>query len=173
MIRARYFLPAIGLIPLLMANSVAEPSVLAIRHWPEGDLTRVAIDVSADFQFRSERLHHPERIYFDIPGLPSPLEKGRPFSETTHDPLLRQIRVAAYSPGVTRVVLQLADGVETAASKTINPSSLDIRLRAAAAPAALDAAASVRRSAARLQKKAAGTVPGNGFGDSQGRTPGP
>lgn len=139
MIRARYVLAAIPAIPLLLANPAAQPSVVAIRHWPEGDLTRVAIDVSGDFQFRSQRLHHPERIYFDIPGAHSPLGKGKPFSEETHDSLLRQIRVAAHSPGVTRVVLQLADGVETAASKSANPSRLDIQLRAPAQPAAADA----------------------------------
>ena len=97
MIRARHLMPAIAVIRLLMADSVARPSVVAVRHWPEGDLTRVAIDVSGDFQFRSERLHHPERIYFDIPGARSPLDNGRPFSEETDDRLLRQIRVAAYS----------------------------------------------------------------------------
>jgi pilus assembly protein CpaC len=134
MIPARYLMPAIAVIPLLMADSAAQPSVIAIRHWPEGELTHVAIDVSHDFQFRSQRLHDPERIYFDIPGARSPLENGRPFSEKTDDPLLKQIRLAAYSPGVTRVVLQLADGVETATSKSLNPSRLDISLRGAAPP---------------------------------------
>jgi hypothetical protein len=31
-----------------------------------GDVTRVAIEVSGEFQYRSDRLHNPERIYFDI-----------------------------------------------------------------------------------------------------------
>jgi pilus assembly protein CpaC len=141
-----------------MADSVAQPSVIAVRHWSEGDVTRVAIDVSGDFQFRSERLHHPERIYFDIPGARSQLENGRPFSEETHDRFLMQIRVAAYSPGVTRVVLQLADGVETAASKSVNPSRLDISLRAAGPPAEADAQPR-EAAAARPPEKAAETVP--------------
>ena len=41
-------------------------SVTAVRHWSLSGVTRVAIEVSGDFRFRSDRLHNPDRIYFDI-----------------------------------------------------------------------------------------------------------
>jgi len=41
-------------------------SVTAVRHWSQTDVTRVAVEVTGDFLFRTDRLHNPERVYFDI-----------------------------------------------------------------------------------------------------------
>ena len=41
-------------------------SVTAIRHWSLDDVTRIAIEVTGDFKFRTDSLHNPERVYFDI-----------------------------------------------------------------------------------------------------------
>ena len=51
---------------LAQTERTAIRSVSAIRNWSLTDVSRVAIEVSGDFQFRSDRLHNPERIYFDI-----------------------------------------------------------------------------------------------------------
>ena len=34
-------------------------SVTAIRNWSLADVTRIAIEVSGDFTFRTDRLHNP------------------------------------------------------------------------------------------------------------------
>jgi len=118
-------------VPLLLAQAGGEPprSVTGVRHWSLADATRVSIEVSGDFNFRSARLHNPERIYFDILNS-RPLIDARPgYSETLEDRLVNRIRVAANAPDVTRVVLDLAEGTEASTSRLVNPDRLMIELR--------------------------------------------
>jgi N-acetylmuramoyl-L-alanine amidase len=104
-------------------------SVTAVRHWSLTDVTRVAIEVSGDFQYHSDRLHNPERIYFDIPNSRPRIEKRLSYSESIDDKLVQRVRVAETSPGVTRIVLDLGAAVEVSTSQLSNPSRLMIELR--------------------------------------------
>src|SRR6266436_6174314 len=77
--------------------------VTAVRFWSLGDITRVAVEVSSDFEYRSDRLANPERLFFDIEGAePEMAVKGLQ-AIPVGDGLLKQIRVAETQPGVTRV----------------------------------------------------------------------
>ena len=40
--------------------------VTAVRCWSLSEATRVVIEVSGEFEFRAERAHDPERIFFDV-----------------------------------------------------------------------------------------------------------
>ena len=120
-------------LPLLGAE--AFNSVTAVRHWSVGGIVRVVVEVSGDFEFRSDRLHNPERVYFDILNARPWFDNRRLFLEELDDKLLKRVRVAETVPGITRVVLELGDGVESSTSELINPHRLIIELRAAAAPA--------------------------------------
>jgi N-acetylmuramoyl-L-alanine amidase len=105
-------------------------SVTAVRHWNVGGVTRVAIEVTGEFEIRSDRLHNPERVYFDIHNAEPRFEnRRRLFTEEVADPLLKRVRVAETAPGVTRIVLELADEVEVTPSQLINPNRLMIELR--------------------------------------------
>jgi len=42
------------------------PRVTAIRHWSTPDYTRVAIDLESEVKFGSQRISHPDRIFFDL-----------------------------------------------------------------------------------------------------------
>ena len=42
------------------------PRVTAIRHWSTPDYTRVAIDVENEVKFWTQRISHPDRIFFDL-----------------------------------------------------------------------------------------------------------
>ncbi len=42
------------------------PRVTGVRHWSASDYTRVAIDVEQDVKFESQRIAHPDRIFFDL-----------------------------------------------------------------------------------------------------------
>jgi N-acetylmuramoyl-L-alanine amidase len=126
------FLAALAIpIALLAGPARAQVhSVTAVRHWTVGTVTRVAIEVSGDFEIRSDRLHNPERVYFDIHNArPLFRDHSRFFSEDVNDDLLKRMRVAETTPGVTRVVLELADGVEATPSQLTNPNRLMIELR--------------------------------------------
>jgi N-acetylmuramoyl-L-alanine amidase len=106
--------------------------VSAVRFWSLGDMTRVAIDVSADFKFHSERLTNPDRLFFDIQGARP--EMGL-HTITVGDGVLKQIRIAETQPGVTRVVLDLEQRVEFTASQLSSPDRLMIELRVKDKPA--------------------------------------
>ncbi len=115
-------------------NKVPTGKVSAVRFWSLGDMTRVAIDVSAGFKFHSERLTNPERLFFDIQARPEMVAKGLR-TIAVGDRVLKQIRIAETQPGVTRVVLDLEQRVEFTASQLTSPDRLMIELRAKDKPA--------------------------------------
>jgi len=84
------------------------PRVTGIRHWSTPDYTRVAIDLESEVKFGSQRIAHPDRIFFDLRDtkLASTL-KGKSFD--VDDGFLKKIRVAQFQPGRTRVVLEVED----------------------------------------------------------------
>jgi N-acetylmuramoyl-L-alanine amidase len=99
-----------------------------------GDLTRVAIDVSADFKYKSDRLTNPDRLFFDIEGAkPEMIERGLR-TIPVGDGILKQIRIAETQPGVTRVVLDLEPHVDFTASQLTSPDRLMIELRGKGTP---------------------------------------
>jgi N-acetylmuramoyl-L-alanine amidase len=121
-------------------NPVAVRTVTAVRCWAVGDVTRVAIEVTGDFEVRSDRLHNPERVYYDILRARPLIESRRIYSRTLDDKLVKRIRVAETHPGITRVVLDLNGELESTSSMLTHPSRLIVELRAASsAPAAAPA----------------------------------
>jgi len=119
----------------LWAESAGAPgaAVTAVRHWCQGDVTRVAVEVTGDFHYRSDRLHNPERVYFDIVNARSALG-SRYRAEDVTDPVVKRIRVAETNPGTTRVVIDLSGDVHVATTQLENPNRLMIELRGPSAP---------------------------------------
>ena len=101
------------------------PRVTSIRHWSTPDYTRVAIDLEQDIKFASQRIDHPDRIFFDLydTKLASTLV-GKTFD--VDDGFLKKIRVAQFKPGKTRVVLEVDDLSDYDAFLLPNPSRLII-----------------------------------------------
>lgn len=111
----------------------------SIRYWSLGQVTRVAIELSGEGRFRTDRLAEPDRFFVDI--LDSRLEVGdrRPQTIKVGDALVKQVRVAA-SEGKTRVVLDLNRRLEAEVSQLANPHRIMIEVRGAEgalAPAAI------------------------------------
>ncbi len=86
--------------------SVRVARVTGLRHWSTPDYTRVAIDVESGVKFVSQRIDSPSRIVFDLPDtrLASTLV-GKTFD--VDDGFLKKVRMAQFSPGRTRVVLEV------------------------------------------------------------------
>lgn len=103
-------------------------SVYAVRHWVSGDVLRVAIEVSGDFDFRGDFLHNPERAYYDIPKSRPNFDSRRAYSEEIDGPLLKRIRIAETVPGVTRIVFDLNGDVQLNALRLSNPYRLVVEL---------------------------------------------
>jgi hypothetical protein len=114
--------------------------VTAVRHSIVGTTTRITVDVTGDFAYRSDRLHAPERLFFDIYMAKPRIGARNVYAQALSDRLVSRIRMAETSPGVTRVVLDLATPVEFSVSRIASPPRLVIDLKgpddAPAAPAA-------------------------------------
>src|SRR5580704_13400346 len=109
----------LALLTMCVASgkTAADLQVTAVRFWTLGDVTRVAIEVNGDFEFKRDRLNNPDRLFFDI-NEARPNVSGLRFStRQVNDKLLKQIRVAETAPGRTRVVLDLNAPVEYTVSK--------------------------------------------------------
>jgi len=128
-------LGGIALAAAMCLGASPESKVTAVRFWSLGEVTRVAIEVSADFRYKSDRLENPDRLFFDIQGArPAMVAKGMHVIPVG-DAILKQIRVAETQPGVTRVVLDLEKRAEFTASQLAGPDRLMIELRAKDKPA--------------------------------------
>src|ERR1700722_10357825 len=94
--------------PAAERQAASYPRGSGIRHWSTPDYTRVAIDLENEVNFSSQRIAHPDRIFFDLRNtkLASTLV-GKSFD--VDDGFLKKIRVAQFQPGRTRVVLEVAD----------------------------------------------------------------
>ncbi|HTX37283.1 MAG TPA: N-acetylmuramoyl-L-alanine amidase [Bryobacteraceae bacterium] len=116
---------------LMGAQDRGVRSVTAVRHWTLGDVTRVAVEVSADFKYHTDRLQNPDRVYFDIMNARPRIGEHPLFSESLDDPRVKRLRVAETTPGVTRIVLDLAGSVQVTTTQLANPDRLMIEVRSA------------------------------------------
>ena len=138
---------AIGCL-VLEAQSVPAPSVtvMGVRHANQSGVTRVTIEISGAFTYKTDRLHNPERVYYDFPNSKPTIGGKHFYSEDVTDGFLRRVRVAETQPNVTRVVLDLSGAPGISVSQSSNPDRLTVDLRpnaaisAAALPASLPAA---------------------------------
>jgi N-acetylmuramoyl-L-alanine amidase len=121
----------------LLAQQADRPvrTISAIRHWISGDTLRVAIEVSGDFEFRGDRLHNPERAYYDIFNSRPDFNARRYYNEDIDSALLKRVRVAETAPGVTRIVLDLGGTVSLSTTHLRNPNRLVVELRPGAGAA--------------------------------------
>src|SRR5579872_3328189 len=77
-----------------VGSSSAQIEVTGVRFWTLPEVTRVTIETSGEFQFKSDRVSNPERLFFDLLGA-TPRLPGKGVRTTlVGDKLLKQIRVA-------------------------------------------------------------------------------
>jgi len=99
--------------------------VIGIRHWSTPDYTRVAIDLEQGVKYQSQRIDHPDRVFFDLLNTKlDPKLAGKTFDVS--DGLLKEIRMSQFKAGRTRVVLDLDELSEFDASLLSNPPRLII-----------------------------------------------
>ncbi len=102
--------------------------VNGIRHWSTPDYTRVAIDLEQDVKFESQRIDHPDRVFFDL--YDTRLDHkllGKAYE--VNDGFLKKIRVSQFKPGQTRIVLEVSPGADFGASLQHSPPRLLIDVR--------------------------------------------
>ena len=102
--------------------------VKAVRYFSLQDYTRVAIELERSVHFESQRIHHPDRFFFDLRDtrLVSGLA-GKTID--VDDKLLKKIRVAQFQRGRTRVVLEVDPSADFNAFLQPDPARLIIDIR--------------------------------------------
>jgi N-acetylmuramoyl-L-alanine amidase len=99
--------------------------VTAVQHWSTPDYTRITVDLEQDVQFESQRISHPDRIFFDLKNarLSSDLVGKR---LDVDDGLVKKVRIAQFKPGNARIVIETAAHAKYNASLLLNPARLII-----------------------------------------------
>lgn len=112
-------------------------AITSVRAWTQGDVTRVAIETSAEPSWRGEAIGKPDRLFFDVRDAGIRLQAGAARIVEFDSPLVARARIAMNQRSVARVVLDLKGKVDYEASVLSNPWRLmvEIRPRGAAKPA--------------------------------------
>ncbi|HEV2115493.1 MAG TPA: N-acetylmuramoyl-L-alanine amidase, partial [Terriglobales bacterium] len=96
-----------------------------VHYWEGSDYTRIVVTLADEAKVESQRLSHPDRLVFDLPGarVGRPLA-GKDFSVGTG--FVQHIRVAQFKPDTARLVLDVS-GVKDYSTFTLpNPYRLII-----------------------------------------------
>lgn len=140
-------IPAAG----IAAQKAGPLALTDVRFWSLGDATRIAIEVSGEFEYRWDRLKDPDRIYFDILGARPRLGNERVHIIPVNDRLVKQIRVAQTQPEVARVVFDLTGPADFKAAQLANPNRLMVEIQPAPPDAAATAAAPSEQQASEVR----------------------
>jgi N-acetylmuramoyl-L-alanine amidase len=96
---------SLGLIGVAhAANNV----ITAARVWPAPDYTRITLEANDAITYKMSVIKNPERIVIDIENIAlNQVIKSLVDKSLTDDSYIQQLRVAAFKPGVVRLVVDL------------------------------------------------------------------
>jgi N-acetylmuramoyl-L-alanine amidase len=99
--------------------------VKSLKHTSAADYTRITVNLEQDVRFESQRLDHPDRIFFDLKNarLASRLMGS---SVSVDDGRVKKVRMAQYKPGRARIVIETAGRANFNASLVLDPPRLVI-----------------------------------------------
>lgn len=118
------------LLSLPLYGGSGELAVTAVRFWSLSDVTRIAIETNGPFTYRTDRLHKPNRVFFDLRGAKAQVADKGLHTIAVNDGRVRQVRVAETQPMVTRVVVDLHDGqLDVVTSQLSVPDRLMVEVR--------------------------------------------
>ena len=123
-----------GLPPALAASNSGLIQVTDVRSWTRSDSTRVIIQTTGPFEFRSDHANNPDRLFVDILHARPWIAKRRFATHEIGDNLFRRVRIAETSPGTTRVVFDLANPADFKITKLDAPDRMVVELRPLRSP---------------------------------------
>lgn len=124
-----------GLPPALAASNSGLIQVTNVRSWSHSDSTRVIVETTGPFEYQSDRAFNPDRLYIDILHARPWIAQRRLATREIGDKLVRRVRIAETSPGVTRIVFDLVDPADFRITKLDAPDRMVIELRPLKTPA--------------------------------------
>ncbi len=116
---------AVSLLPILCAVERPSLNLTSVRFTSEGPATKVVMELSGKFEFETDKIENPDRLFFDFAGTKPKTAK---FLVAVRDSQLRQIRIGESKPGVTRVVFDLEALTNYKTSVLKNPHRLVVEL---------------------------------------------
>jgi N-acetylmuramoyl-L-alanine amidase len=129
-----------------------------VHYWEGSNYTRIVVTLADEVKFDSQRLSHPDRLVFDLPGarVSRPLA-GKDFS--VGNGFLQHIRVAQFRPDTARVVLDVSNLGDYSVFSLPNPYRLIIDVHGPTQPAvAADSARSASAAHAEVPRSASPTT---------------
>ena len=93
---------------IIAGNAYSKNDVNATRIWPSQEYTRITIESIAPLNNDQMILKNPERIVIDLKSITiNDAIKSLPSQLSENDPNIKKIRVAQFTPSVTRIVIDL------------------------------------------------------------------
>src|SRR5580658_4352855 len=100
MLRRMHGLAALlGLLPAFAATNSGIIQVTAVRSWSHTDSTRVIVETSGPFEFKSDTAHNPDRLFIDILHSRPWIDHKRIATHQVNDSLVSRVRIAETAPG--------------------------------------------------------------------------
>ena len=115
--------------PALAASNSGLIQVTKVRAWSHSDSTRVILETTGPFEYRSDRAYNPDRLYVDILNARPWIAQHRSAIHEIGDRLVRRVRIAETSPRITRVVFDLVDPADFKITRLDAPDRLVIEFR--------------------------------------------
>ena len=93
---------------IVTSNAYSKNDIHAVRIWPAQEYTRITIESIAPLNNDQMILKNPERVVIDLKNIAiNDVIKMLPSKLSENDPNINKIRVAQFTPTVTRVVIDL------------------------------------------------------------------
>ena len=121
----------LSLLPAFAATNTGIIQVTGIRSWSHKDSTRIIVETSGPFEFKTDRAQNPNRFYIDIPNSRPWINQKRFVTHEIGDKLARKVRLAEPNPGTTRIVFDLVSDITFKVSRLATPDRMVIELRPA------------------------------------------
>lgn len=115
-------------LPGIAAPNSGIIQVTGLRSWSHPGSTRVIIETTGVAEYRADRAHNPERLFFDILNTSPWIDHRRLATREINDTQAKRVRIAETAPGTTRVVFDLAGSVEYTVSRLDTPDRIVIEL---------------------------------------------
>ncbi len=118
-----------SLLPQVHAARTGIIQVTSVRSWSHPTSTRVILQTTGPFEFRSDRAVNPDRLFFDIPNARPWINEKRLAVQQVNDALVQRVRIAETAPDTTRVVFDLTGPVSFTVTRLEAPDRMVIEVR--------------------------------------------
>lgn len=122
-------LSVFALAPAIAAPNSGIIRVTSVRSWSHPGSTRVILQTTGPFEYRSNRAYGPDRLFFDILRARPLIDNRRYATRVVNDGLVKRVRVAETLPGTTRIVFDLAGPADYSVRRLSGPDRMVIEVR--------------------------------------------